>query len=110
MNAVRVSIFINEADKWRHGPLHLEVLKELAHQGIAGATVVRGVAGYTRSRGISTTSLVDAGGTLPLVVEFIDEEHHVERILPAIKPMVGNRLITTSPVTIRHGGAFQEPA
>ena len=110
MNALRVSIFINESDHWHHGPLHLELLKELAKQGIAGATVVRGVAGYTRSRGISTTSLVDAGGTLPLVIEFIDEEHHVERILPAIRTMVGNRLITSYPVQIRHGGAFQETA
>jgi PII-like signaling protein len=106
MKAKRVSMFINEADKWRGRALHLELLKALGEQGIAGATVVRGVAGYTRSAGISTTSLVDAGGKLPLVVEFIDEEQHVERILPLLREMVGNRLITTSDVAIRHGGAF----
>jgi hypothetical protein len=108
MNAVRVSIFINESDRHHGRALHLELLRALAKEGIAGATVLRGVAGYTRSAGISTTSLVDAGGMLPLVIEFIDGAEHVERILPTIRNMIGNRLITTSPVEIRHGGAFEE--
>lgn len=106
MQALRVSIFINEGDKWHGKPLHLELLQALAHQGIAGATVVRGVAGYTRSAGISTTSLADAGGKLPLVVEFIDVDDDVDRLMPTIKEMIGNRLVITSPVSIRHGGAF----
>jgi PII-like signaling protein len=84
------------------------LLRALAKEGIAGATVLRGVAGYTRSAGISTTSLVDAGGTLPLVIEFIDAAEHVERILPIIKDMIGNRLVTTSTVEIRHGSAFEQ--
>jgi PII-like signaling protein len=108
MRAVRVSIYINESDKWHGRPLHLQLLEALAREGIAGATILRGVAGYTRGRGISTTSLVEAGGLLPLVVEFIDEEEHVDRILPHIVPMVGNRLITTTDVKIRFGGAFAQ--
>jgi len=110
MNAKRVSIFINEADKFHGRPLHLELLRALAKEGIAGATVLRGVAGYTRSAGICTTSLVDAGGLLPLVVEFIDAEGHVESILPKIVGMVGDRLITLSELEIRHGGALQQTA
>jgi PII-like signaling protein len=108
MNAIRVSIYINEADLVHGKALHLELLRALGNEGIAGATVLRGVAGYTRSQGISTTSLVDAGGMLPLVIEFIDEAQHVERILPMIEKMVGNRLITTTEVAIRHGGAFEK--
>jgi PII-like signaling protein len=106
MQAIRVSIFINESDRYHGHALHLELLRTLAKQGIAGATVVRGVAGYTKSAGISTTSLVDAGGKLPLVVEFIDEEQHVEAMLPTLEKMVGQRLITTSALNIRHGGSF----
>jgi hypothetical protein len=109
MKAKRVSIFINEADQWRGRPLHIELLQALAKGGIAGATVVRGVAGYTKSRGIATTSLVDAGGLLPLVLEFIDSEENVERLLPMLYEMVGNRLIATSDLDIRHGGAFPKP-
>lgn len=107
MKTKRVSIFINEGDKWHGRLLHLELLRALAKEGIAGATVVRGVAGYTRSAGIATTSLVDAGSRLPLIVEFVDSEENVERILPVIAEMVGNRLVTTTDVDVRHGGAFQ---
>jgi PII-like signaling protein len=106
MKAVRVSIFINEADKWQGRPLHIQLLEALAKEGIAGATVVRGVAGYTKARGISTTSLVDAGGLLPLVVEFIDSAENVERMLPLITSMIGKRLVATSEVDVRYGGAL----
>jgi PII-like signaling protein len=107
MNMTRVSIFINESDQWRGRPLHLQLLEFLSQEGIAGATVVRGVAGYTRWEGATATSPADAGGMLPLVVEFIDSGEHVERILPTLEQMVGDRLIATSNVSIRHGGAFQ---
>jgi hypothetical protein len=106
MKAKRVSIFINEGDMWRGRPLHLELLQALAREAIAGATVLRGVAGYTRSAGITTTSLVDAGGRLPLVIEFIDSEENVERILPLLTEMIGARLVTTMDVDIRYGGDF----
>lgn len=107
MHPVRVSIFINEGDSWHGTALHLQLLKALERNGIAGATVVRGVAGYTRSGGIATTSLVDVGHKLPLVLEFIDDQEHVERVLPELETMVGDRLITTSDIAVRHGGAFK---
>jgi PII-like signaling protein len=107
MHPIRVSIFINEGDRWHGAALHLQLLRALEKNGIAGATVVRGVAGYTRADGITTTSLVDVGHKLPLVVEFIDDQGHVERMLPELEEMVGERLITTSEIAIRHGGAFK---
>jgi len=106
MKAKRVSIFINEGDKAHGVLLHIALLRALAKEGIAGATVVRGVAGYTISAGIATTSLVDAGSRLPLIVEFIDSEENVERMLSAIVKMIGNRLVTTTDVDVRHGGVF----
>jgi uncharacterized protein len=105
MRAKRVSIFINEGDRWHGRPLHLQLLNQLAKEGIAGATVVRGVAGYTKSAGITTTSLVDAGGMLPLVLEFVESEENIDRTMPKIEEMVGNRLITVMDAEIRHGGA-----
>jgi len=108
MKARRVSSFINEADEWHGHPLHMALLRLLAKQGLAGATVVRGVAGYTKAAGITTTSLVDAGGLLPLVVEFVESEENVERIMPSIAEMIGKRLVTTMEVEVRLGGAFPD--
>jgi PII-like signaling protein len=90
---IRVSIYVNEADQWRHRPLHLEVLRMLHERGVAGGTVLRAVAGFTGKGGVETTSLVDAGGRLPLVIEFIDTREKVEAVLPELRQMVGARLL-----------------
>lgn len=89
----RVSIYINEADEWHRRPLHLEVLRMLHDRGIAGGTVLRAVAGFTAKGQVETTSLVDAGGRLPLVIEFIDSAEKVDRVMPELKGMVGTRLV-----------------
>lgn len=90
----RVTIYVNEADEWHGKPVHLEILRYLQQQGCAGGTVLHGVAGFTKSAGVVTTSLVDAGGKLPLVIEYIDAPQTVQRVLPHLREMVGNRLIT----------------
>lgn len=95
---LRISVYINEADEWRRGPLHLEVLRMLHERGIAGGTVLRAVAGFTGKGGVETTSLVDAGGKLPLVIEFIDAAEKVAGVMPELKKMVGGRLIVSQRV------------
>jgi uncharacterized protein len=99
-SAVQVTIYLNEADQWHHRPLHLELLKFLRESQIAGATVLHAVAGFTGRSRVKTSTLVDAGGKLPLVLTFIDKEEHVDRVLPTIKEMAGHRLIVREKVTI----------
>lgn len=96
----QVSVYINEADKWRKRPLHLEILKMLHSEGLAGGTVVRAVAGFTGSGGVQTTSLVDLGGKLPLVVQFVDSEENVLRVLKRLREMAPKRLITIQDIEI----------
>ncbi len=99
-SAVQVTIYLNEADQWKHRPLHLELLKYLREQEIAGATVLHAVAGFTGHSRVKTSTLVDAGGKLPLVFTFIDKEDHVQRVMPQIKEMAGHRLIVREKVVI----------
>ena len=97
---VRISVYINEADEWRGRALHLEVLRLLHRHGLAGGTVLRAVAGFTARGGVETSSLVDAGGKLPLVIEFIDSAAKVESVMPELKKMVGRRLIVRQQVDV----------
>lgn len=55
--------------------------------------MLRAVAGFTGKAGVETTSLVDAGGKLPLVIEFVDTGEKIESVLPELRKMVGRRLI-----------------
>jgi uncharacterized protein len=101
--AVQVSIYLNEADEWHRRPLHLELLKFLHEQKIAGATVLHAVAGFTGRGRVKTSTLVDAGGKLPLVLTFVDTADHIDRVLPTVKEMARHRLIVRENVTIETG-------
>jgi uncharacterized protein len=101
--AVQVSIYLNESDEWHRKPLHLELLKFLREQNIAGATVLHAVAGFTGRGRVKTATLVDAGGKLPLLVTFVDTADHIDRVLPTIKEMAAHRLIVRENVIIESG-------
>ena len=103
MKHVKITIYINESDKWQHCPLHLELLSMLDDNEIAGGTVLRAVAGFTYLHPVETTSLVDVGSKLPLVVQFIDTVEKIESVLPKVLSMVGSRLITREPVHVING-------
>ena len=101
--AVQVSIYINEADEWKHKPLHLEILNYLRAENVAGATVLHTVAGFTGRSRVKSSSLVDAGGRLPLIITFIDTAEHVSRVMPHLREMAAHRLIVREEVVIEQG-------
>jgi PII-like signaling protein len=109
MRMQRISISFHESD--RHSkPLHMELLKDCAKQGVANATVIRGVAGYSRDQGIATSSLVEAGGALPLILEFVDLPERVEQVLSLLEQMAKGRLITVTEADVRSGGTAERQA
>ncbi len=101
--AVQITIYLNEADEWRHKPLHLEILNYLRAENVAGATVLHTVAGFTGRSRVKTSGLVEAGGKLPLIVTFIDTDEHVNRVLPRLREMAAHRLIVRENVVIEQG-------
>ena len=101
--AVQVTIYLNEADEHQRKPAHLQILNFLRQENIANAVVVHAVAGFVGRSRVKTSTLVDAGGKLPLVVLFVDEEEHVARVLPKLKEMSGRRLIVRENVVVESG-------
>src|SRR5436853_7151506 len=91
--AVQVSIYLNEGDEFNRRPAHLQILNYLREESIANAVAMHGVAGFIGRSRVKSATLVDAGGKLPLVIFFVDEEHHIERVLPRLREMAGKRLI-----------------
>lgn len=96
----RVRAYFGERDRHGHGTLWHALLQLLRREGAAGATVTRAVAGYGAHSVIHTASIVDLSSDLPLVLEWIDTDEQVQRILPHVEAMLQGGLITTDPVTI----------
>jgi len=87
-------IHIGESDKW-HGRLLYEALVELfRREGLSGATVLRGVAGYGSTSRYHTDKILRLSQDLPIVVEVVEDSERVERILPMLDEMIGGGLIT----------------
>lgn len=96
-----VRIFIGESDTWNHRPLYRALLERLRTEGFAGATVFHGVAGFGASSVIHTSSLVELSADLPVLIEVVDDDVHVERLIPILDEMVtGGALVTMEKVRV----------
>jgi hypothetical protein len=91
---ILVRIFIGESDKWRHQPLSMALLERLRKEGFAGATVFQGVAGFGARSVLHTAHLLRLSEDLPVVIEVVDTEEHIERLLPILDEMVTEGLVT----------------
>lgn len=96
-----VRVFLGESDRFHHTPLHRALLERLRRDGFAGATVIHGVAGFGASSVIHTASLVELSADLPVLIEVVDDETHVEKLLPILDEMItGGALVTVERVRV----------
>ncbi len=111
--AKKVTIFIGESDKWERKPLYTAILELLKKEDCAGATVTRALAGFGAHSRIHTASVVALSTDLPLKVEWIDSPARVKRVMPRLREMVTEGLITVQDVevtTYSHRGLRALPA
>ncbi len=97
---VLVRVFIGESDTWHHQPLHVALLERLRKEGFAGATVFHGVAGFGARSVLHTTHLLRLSEDLPVVIEIVDSEEHIERLTPILDEMVNEGLVTMEKVRV----------
>src|SRR5581483_8368847 len=99
-NAQRLVIYIGEGDRWRGKPLYVALLDILRAHGMAGATVVRGVAGFGAHSRIHTAAILRLSEDLPLRLEVVDSREKISRALEFIAPMITEGLITIDEVQV----------
>jgi hypothetical protein len=98
---ILVRVFVGESDRWQGKPLHRALLERLRAEGFAGATVFHGVAGFGARSVIHTASLVELSGDLPVLVEVVDDQAHVDRLLVILDEMLaGGALVTMEKVRV----------
>ena len=104
-----VRVFFGDADKWHHQPLATALLERLRREGFAGATVLHGVAGFGAASVIHTAHLVDLSGDLPVILEVVDTEEQVAKLMPILDEMLtGGALVTTEKVHVRKYSSGQK--
>ena len=97
-DGMRVVVFLTEDDRAGHRGLHQVILERARDEGIAGATLWRGIEGFGSSGNIRTNRFPDSTTGLPLVLEFIDSPARIESFLPALAELAPRSLVTREPV------------
>lgn len=97
---VLMRIFIGEQNKVGHRPLHTAILEMLREEKMAGATVIRGIAGFGAKSHMHSAHLLSLSQDLPMIIECVDTQEHIDRILPKLDEMVKDGLVTLEKVDV----------
>lgn len=93
-------IFMTESDRDDGHPLDEAIIDALRAEGVSGATVLRGIAGYGGSATLHTTHVLRFSEDLPLVIEAVDTAEKINSVLPRLAEIADRALITTQPIEI----------
>ena len=91
---VLARVFVGESDKWHHQPLTTALLERLRREGFAGATVFQGIAGFGARSVLHTSHILRLSEDLPIVIEVVDTQEQIDRLLVILDEMVQEGLVT----------------
>jgi uncharacterized protein len=94
-------IFIGESDRHAGLPLYEWIVRQAREQGLAGATVLRGLQGFGAHSRVHTAKILELSTDLPIIVEIVDTREKIERFLPLIDAAIPEGLATLEKVQIR---------
>ena len=101
---ILMRIFVSEADKTDGKALYEVLLKILRHEKIAGATVLRGIAGFGAKSHLHKANILSLSQDLPIIIEVIDTQDNLDSVLPKIEEILHEGLITFEKVrALRYG-------
>lgn len=93
-------IFIGESDRWEGKPLYEAIVRRAREDGLAGATVVRGLEGFGAHSRLHTTRILRLSEDLPVVIEIVDEAEKIDAFLPELDAMVAEGMVTLENVRV----------
>ncbi|HOO33851.1 MAG TPA: DUF190 domain-containing protein [Thermotogota bacterium] len=96
----RLKIYISERDEYKGETLYKYLLKQFREMEVGGATVISGIEGYGLGSCIKQFNVWDLKEDLPIVIEVVDSVEKIEKLIPIIKDIVTDGLITIEDIEI----------
>jgi PII-like signaling protein len=103
-------VFIGESDRFEGKPLYEAIVQKARELGLSGATVLRGSEGFGAASVVHKASLLEMSTDLPIVIELVDSEEGINKLLPHLETMMEDGMVTMEHVkvlTYREGTAKQ---
>ncbi len=92
---VLLRLILSESRTHERRPLFRKIVEVLRTEGMAGATVLKGVAGFGQDRSVHTVDIEVASEGLPLVIEVVDTAERIERVRPKLEALMEGGVMTT---------------
>ncbi len=93
-------LFIGESDTWHGKPLYQAIVERVRAEGMAGATVIRGIEGFGADSHLHTSRILRLSEDLPVVIEIVDTPQRIDEIVPVLDEMVSEGMLTLERVQI----------
>jgi len=98
--AVKVTLYLSDGAMHHHVPVYTTILDYLFRSEIAGATVIKGVAGFGAQHRIHSAHILEISDNLPIKIEFIETREKVDAVLPELEKLIDSGLIEVQETTI----------
>lgn len=86
-NRQLLRMYVGEQAKHHHRPFYEVIIAEAKAEGIAGATVFKGVLSYGMSGTVHTAKILELSQSLPMIIEIMDTEERIGDFLPVIESL-----------------------
>jgi len=93
-------IFVGETDQYGGKPLYEQIVLKARELNLAGATVVRGIMGFGADSRMHTAKLLRLSEDLPVIIEIVDTEQNLQKLIPFLDESVTEGLITLENVQV----------
>ncbi len=107
--AVKVTIYLSEGSTHHGVPVYTSILDFLFYRGVAGATVMKGIAGFGADHHMHAAHLLDVSDRLPLKIEFIETREKVDALLGKLEELAGTGLIEVQETTVAKPAQLSKP-
>lgn len=96
----RLTIYVDEKDRFHHKPVYEAALDILREQQVAGASVFRGVGGFGADGVVHSAKILELSTDLPVKIEVIDTREKIGAVLPELCRIVEKGVVTVSDATV----------
>ncbi|MGA2674357.1 MAG: DUF190 domain-containing protein [Terracidiphilus sp.] len=107
--AIKVSIYLSDGATHHGVPVYSSILDFLFFRGVAGATVMKGIAGFGADHHMHSANFVEISDRLPIKIEFIETREKVDAILGKLEELAGSGLIEMQETTVAKPAQVSKP-
>jgi PII-like signaling protein len=93
-------ILIGESDNYKGKALYEQIVLKARELNLAGATVIRGIMGFGADSRMHTAKLLRLSEDMPVIIEIVDTEESLNKLLPFLDETVTEGLITLEKVRV----------